>query len=180
MASKRGRGRPRKGQEAQTVDTDELVLACIGVGGTFAEAAAEIGVDRKAIFHKMLRDPAFNERVQRARAQGTEFRKVMLEDSLHVAVNMIITDPRYTVLAIFLSKAQLKYTDIPEDVRKNATGDLASVLREIVERKRQMALSAVLPQNNGHEYSSVPVKGTVTIEAPNHKANPLSRNTTES
>lgn len=170
-------GRPRKSKQAKVVDEDELICAVLSAGGTFSEASQVVAhADHTLIFHRMHKEPAFNEKVMRARALGLEVRKMMLADSLHVAVNKVVNDPRYTILAIFLSKAYLKLSDLPED-GKPQEGSLKDFLRELVQRKRQLAIME--KANAGNEFSQTPAKGTVTVETPNHKTNALSRNTIE-
>lgn len=124
-------GRPPK----QDKTTDAKVLAVLGCGGTFIEAAQAIGLDHSAIFHRMNENAALKELVMKARAIGLQFRKAMLEDVLFVAAMRIIDDPRYSAMAIFTAKAMLQWTDLPTNLDNGCTS-IREVLAEVVRRKR--------------------------------------------
>lgn len=132
VIEKRKAGRPAIPE--QDKETDKVVVACLTVGGTFREAAELIKVEHTSIFSRMVKEPVFNEQVMHARAKGVLFRKMQFEDSLHTAVNKIVDTPAYTVLAIFMAKAQLKLTDMP--IQEAQTLGLAAVLQEIWKRKQ--------------------------------------------
>lgn len=132
---KRGRGRPKK--NVLTKAKLEECVACLEVGGTFEEAAGIVGVHHSAIFYHMRKHETFYDKVMRARALGVEFRKMVLEDSIFVALNKIKDDPRYTVLVIFAAKAQLKWSDLPEDAQQD--NQLKEVLATIVEKKKSLS-----------------------------------------
>jgi hypothetical protein len=133
--AKRKRGRPKKGEEVLNKEALEVIEQGLAIGGTFREVAELVGVENPAIFSYMNGNPAFMERVHRARANGVVFRKMMLEDSLYAAVCKIADDPRYTTLVIFCAKAQLGMTDITESEAEN--NKFKEILAEIVYRKRQ-------------------------------------------
>ena len=128
MAKKRGR--PPK----QNKDTDAKVIACLAIGGTFAMCAELIGIDHPAIFYRMRTQAGFHEQILKARALGLECRKMVLEDCLFAAMEMIVDDPRYTGIAIFAAKAMLQWSDIPQQIQNGNT--LREVLTEIVRKKR--------------------------------------------
>lgn len=136
-AKKRTRGMPRKGEELFTPEIMDVIIAGLSIGGTFREVAALAGMEHPNILHHCNKSPAFYESVQRARSIGAGFRRMMLEDSLHAAVQKLEDDPRYTVLAVFLSKAQLGLSDISE--AEQSQNKFREVLAEIVSAKRQRA-----------------------------------------
>lgn len=132
-------GRPS--EEKQNAETDGVVVASLSIGATIYQAAELVGVKYQSIFYRMTKNPDFKEQVLRARAEGLTFRRMMLEESLHTAVQKIENDPRYTVLAIFLAKAELKLSDIPEEAR--STYHLGDILAEIVRRKKTLTAGTV-------------------------------------
>lgn len=102
-----------------------------------------IGVMAPAIFYRMRTQAGFHEQILKARALGLECRKMVLEDCLFAAMEMIVDDPRYTGIAIFAAKAMLQWSDIPKHVSDG--NSIREVLTEIVRQKRIGVAAASKP-----------------------------------
>lgn len=165
-----GGGHPKKGQEKWTPEAQETVLAVLTIGGTFVQAASLVGVQHENIFHHMVKDPSYKEQVMRARATGVEFRKMLIEDSIQQAVEKVVSDPRYTILAIFVSKARLNWSDVPAEL-SSGVNSVREIFAEIVKRK-QVAQT----QNAALTKSERTLIREGYLEAPKETSNETSEN----